>query len=387
MAITAISRDFNVTPNIVRMTSSDTLATVAGTGYLLAQAANLATINNGTWTWLADDMVLCSASDGDQLFTLSSDLESLDVYSTAGNGAVTLPVVSGNFVTFDGTLGALGDLGYAPSDATKTAVVMAGSAVVANRLAKFVDTAGTVDDTAGAATNLGNILAGASGTAGTLTSFPTTAANGSLILAAIDAGGAFNTTISNSVMGQSSVISIPDPGAATANFILSASAGTQSITAGNLSVAGSLTSVAGNITSGSSGDPGTFISFPPTAANGTLILAAVNAGGAFNTTISNGAMAQSTVYTIGDIGAATGGIPVATGAVRMKMVADAAVAGGSATQNVVDAFCTAASVVLAAWQTQANPAVIQTIVPGAGSFDIISDVDAGAGTVNYVIMK
>lgn len=161
----------------------------------------------------------------------------------------------------------------------------------------------------------------------------------------------------------------------------------------NLAVTGtgtfssSITSTAGNITSGSSGDAGTFVSFPATAANGTLIVAAVNAGGAFNTTVSNGAMAQSTVYTIADIGAATGGIPVSASAVRMKMVADAAVAGGSATQNVVDAFCTAASVVLAAWETQANPAVIQTIVPGVGSFDIISDVDAGAGTVNYMIFK
>lgn len=156
---------------------------------------------------------------------------------------------------------------------------------------------------------------------------------------------------------------------------------------GALTASTAITATDGPITSGSSGNAGTFISFPATAANGTLILAAANAGGAFNTTISNGTMAQSTAYTIGDIGAATGGIPVSTGAVRMKMVADAAVAGGSATQNVVDAFCTAASVVIALWQTQANPAVIQRVVPGAGSFDIISDVDAGAGTVNYVIMK
>lgn len=156
---------------------------------------------------------------------------------------------------------------------------------------------------------------------------------------------------------------------------------------GSLTASTSITATAGNITSGSSGDAGTFISFPATAANGTLIVAAANAGGAFNTTISNGSMGQSTVYSLGDIGAATGGIPVSTGAIRMKMVADAAVAGGSATQNVVDAFCSAASVVLAAWQTQANPAVIQTIVPGAGSFDVISDVDAGAGTLNYIIFK
>lgn len=144
---------------------------------------------------------------------------------------------------------------------------------------------------------------------------------------------------------------------------------------------------AGNLQAGLSGTAGTLISFPATAANGSFIFAAANAGGAFNTTISNGAMAQSTVYTLGDIGAASGGIPVSTGAIRMKMVADAAAGGGSATQNIVDAFCTAASVVLAFWQTQANNAVIRRVVPGVGSFDIISDVDAGAGTVNYVILK
>lgn len=79
----------------------------------------------------------------------------------------------------------------------------------------------------------------------------------------------------------------------------------------NLAVTGSglfsgpLSSTSGNITSGSSGDSGTFISFPATGSNGTLILAAANAGGAFNTTISNGTMGQSSVITIPDPGTAT----------------------------------------------------------------------------------
>lgn len=292
------------------------------------------------------------------------------------------------------------------ADPSAGGVTFSGGPSTANALVVFSDAAGNIKPANAAPVTLGqnlavtgtgvfsgalsstagNITSGSSGDAGSFISFPATAANGTLILEALNAGGAFNTTIRNSVMGQSSVISIPDPGAATANFVLTESAGTQSLT-GALTVAGAITSTAGNITSGSSGDAGSFISFPATAANGTLILEALNAGGAFNTTIRNSVMGQSTVYSLGDIGAATGGIPVSTGAVRMKMVADAAVAGGAATQNVVDAFCTAASVVLAAWQTQANPAVIRTIVPGAGSFDIISDVDAGAGTVNYMIFK
>ncbi len=74
---------------------------------------------------------------------------------------------------------------------------------------------------------------------------------------------------------------------------------------GALTASGAITSTAGNITSGSSGDAGTFISFPATAANGTLILQAVNAGGAFNTTIASGTIGQSSVITIPDPGTAT----------------------------------------------------------------------------------
>jgi len=68
----------------------------------------------------------------------------------------------------------------------------------------------------------GNLVAGSSGHAGTLSSFPGTATEGELIVAAVsNAGGNFNTTISNaSSVGQAQVISIPDSGASTANFLL-----------------------------------------------------------------------------------------------------------------------------------------------------------------------
>jgi len=305
------------------------------------------------------------------------------------------------------------------ADPSAGGVSFSGPASTANALVVFSDTAGNIKaasttTTLGQALNItgalgvsgaitstaGPITSGSSGDAGSFISFPATAANGTFIFEALNAGGAFNTTVRNSVMGQSSVISIPDPGAATANFVLSATAGGQTIaggltvstgnfavSAGTITSSGAITSTAGNITSGSSGDAGTFIAFPATAANGTMIIAAGNAGGAFNTTITSGTIGQSTVYTIPDILASTGGIVVSTGAVRMKMVADAAAAGGSATQNFADAFCTAASVVVGAWQTQTTPASILTIVPGAGSFDVVSSADAGVGTFNYVIYK
>ncbi len=102
---------------------------------------------------------------------------------------------------------------------------------VANYLAHFTNTTGTISSAAGNVIQPGNIQAGLSGTPGTLASFPAAAANGSLIISALNAGGAFNTTIRNSAMAQSSVISIPDPGAATANFVLNT--GTTNMAAGS----------------------------------------------------------------------------------------------------------------------------------------------------------
>ena len=561
MSVVSIQRNFNDQPQIVNMSVTDTQATIAATGWLNLSAtiASITAANNGgPWVWQVGDLVLVysSADNDDVLYQVNSTTHSLILYSTAGNGAVTLPVVSNDFVNFDGTLGALKDSGYSPSDPAKTKVVMAGSAVQVNYIAHFIDTAGTIDDTAANIQNDGNIQAGKSGVAGSLISFPVTASEGSLILAAVsnaggnftttisnassvgqsqvisipDSGGAaanfilsatsgsgqtiasgnlivsqgnvqagssghagtlgsfpsgassgelllaavtngsgnFNTTISNaSAVGQSQVVSIPDSGSSTANFIISKFTGTQHITVGSLEVdggnvlagisgaAGNLTSFPAGATSGklilaavtnSSGDFNTTISnasavgqsqvvsipdggsatsnfiisnsagtqtiatgslalslgnlsvgssghaqtisiFPTTAANGTLILAAGNAGGAFNTTVTSGTIGQSTVYTIPDILASTGGIVVSTAAVRMKSVAAAAAAGGAATQSFTDTFCTTGSNVIGNWNTQANAVSVFKIVPGNGSFVVTSSADAGVGTFNYVIMK
>lgn len=101
---------------------------------------------------------------------------------------------------------------------------------IANYIAHFTNTSGTLSSNAANVINAGNIQAGLSGTAGTLASFPATAAKGSLILAGVANTGNTNTTISNAAMGQASVISIPDPAAATADFVLAPAA----LVSGNL---------------------------------------------------------------------------------------------------------------------------------------------------------
>ena len=303
--ITRITRDWGTSaPNIVRMVADDTLATVFGANYISGQADNLATSNSGEWAWVQGDIVAVSATDGNNFGVFDGDDFATLVSLPIGNGSVTLPVADGNFTVFDGTLGGLQDLGYAPSDAAKTEVAMVDDATVLNHIMVSTDTAGTVGNLTGLAINDGGLQAGRSGVAGVLASFPAIAARGSLKIAGVANTGDTDVTISNAAHGQATVVSIPDGGQATTEFIIADSAGTQSITSGSLSVA------AGNLSAGSSGNAGTVSSFPTTAAKGSLKLAAVDNTNDDDVTVSNRAHGQATVYSIGDVGASTGSILV-----------------------------------------------------------------------------
>lgn len=170
----------------------------------------------------------------------SADLQSQEQLKAGLNVAVAAGSVNaGNFYTLVEPLpNKLGvDALVFNADPSAAQVSFSGGPSTANNLPVFSDTAGNIKAGTTAATygfgltlstgnfavSAGNVVAGSSGNSGNLASFPGTAANGELIVAAVNAGGAFNTTISNSTMGQSSVISIPDPGAATSKFVLSQS--------------------------------------------------------------------------------------------------------------------------------------------------------------------
>ncbi len=171
---------------------------------------------------------------------------------------------------------------------------------ILNHIAVYTNTAGALGEDATTAINGGNIQAGLDATAGTLASFPSTTISGKLVLAAVNnSSGNFNTTISNaSAVAQSQVVSIPDGGSATSNFILSKTTGTQHITVGSLEVD------AGNLIAGISGTAGFLQSFPASA-NGSLKIVAVANTGNTITTISNAAMGQASVVSIPDPAAAT----------------------------------------------------------------------------------
>lgn len=298
---TDVAGQINVNPRRVKIIATDNLATVTTAGYLNAK-------NLMGFALYATDVIdmwygyVSATSPGTyEVFTpsIAPATNVITLVQWANPGDVLLPVVGNDFANFNGATGQIKDAGYSPSDPVKTKVVMANGAVILNHIGTFKDTAGTLGNDAATAINGGNIQAGLSGTAGTLASFPATAARGSLVLQAVANTGNTLVTISNALHGQASVYSIPDSGAATANFIISALTGTQHITVGNLQID------AGNLLAGSSGNAGTVSSFPTTAARGSLVLAAVANTGNTNTTISNAAMAQASVISIPDPGAAT----------------------------------------------------------------------------------
>jgi len=169
---------------------------------------------------------------GDNLTTVTTagylNSSSIEAGIPLSNADIIMALYSFSQTTTTGSFGIFTvNISTSTGQVTLTAWGNPGDVVLpttANYLAHFTNTSGTLSSAADNVTNPGNIAAGLSGTPGTLTSFPGTASKGSLILAAVANTGNTATTISNAAMGQASVISIPDPGAATADFAIAAAA-------------------------------------------------------------------------------------------------------------------------------------------------------------------
>jgi hypothetical protein len=114
-----------------------------------------------------------------------------------------------------------------------------GALLAANNLSDVVSAATS-------ATNLGlgtgnnvaflNVFAGASGAAGVLRSYPATAAKGYLALVGVANTGDTAVSITNAAHGQASVLTIPDGGQTASSFLITNSAGTQTIATGNIAM-------------------------------------------------------------------------------------------------------------------------------------------------------
>lgn len=350
-----VAGQVGVNPRRVQLIVTDNLSTVTTAGYLNPEALIPDTV-------LTTDIFDC--------------IYSFNKATKVGSYIELLPTISGGVIT----------LNAAEGNVTLP--------TIANHIATYTNTTGGLSEDPATAISGGNIQAGLSGTAGYLASFPSTASKGSLHVTAVANTGNTVTTISNAAMGQASVVSIPDPGTATTNFIIADSAGTQHITSGSLEVD------QGNLTAGSSGHAGTVSSFPGTASKGSLILAAVNNTGNTATTISNAAMGQASVISIPDPGAATAEFVIAPSAlvsgnaVKASGTAGLVVDGGYAfhagttgtyagggTSNAFTVTGMASSwIVTASILTQSNTASIVKAVPSSNTLTVTFSADPGAGT-------
>lgn len=354
----------------------------------------------GGFSFYPNDVCLVSYGTNSSGFfsvSISNTVITLDPLYNSVTGDTTI----GDFAVFSDDEGGIEDTGISPSDATKTKVVMASAAVIANHIACFSDTAGTVNDDSTTAINGGNIQAGLSATAGYLASYPSASAKGSLRLTAVANTGDTVTTISNAAMGQASVVSIPDPGASTANFLVSAlaGAGTQHITTGNLQID------QGVLTTGSSGHVGGLVTFPPTAAKGALQIVPTDNTGDTLTTITNDAFGQATTLHFPDPGTVNAQIVVAPAALvdnnivkasgTTGKVADAGYriianttaswGGGGATNNFAATGLTAGCKGTAVIRSSTNAVSIVKAEPDTDLLKITFSGDPGAGTtIDYI---
>ena len=176
-----------VNPSIVYIDTNDTLVTVLTTGYLNKAVQQGYVFNESMMACVSTKTAPNATSTQVAWLEVSKSGANWSLVPTGGSGSVILPTIP-------------------------------------NHIATYTNTTGTLSEDPATAISGGNIQAGLSGTAGLLASFPTTAARGSLRLAAVANTGNTNTTISNAAMGQASVITIPDPAGATANFAIAPAA-------------------------------------------------------------------------------------------------------------------------------------------------------------------
>lgn len=230
---------------------------------------------------------------GDNLATITTagylNFSSIEAGVPLSNADVVMALYSFNQQTNSGSFGIF-TVNIATSTGQITLIEWTGTSgvilpTIANHIATYTNTTGTLSEDPATAITGGNLQAGLSGTAGTVASFPATASRGSLVLAAVANAGNTNTTISNVAMGQASTVSIPDPVNAAARFMIGATA--TPFVSGNFPAA----SGTGGLMVDSGASPGSFANL--TAANtfsgaGQIILAKADGTEAANAVTASG---------------------------------------------------------------------------------------------------
>ena len=135
-----------ILPQMKRMVTTDSLATITTAGYLNGVDLQSNPIQASDVLDVLYSYNLQTNSGTFGIFTVSISNGVITLTQWANPGDVLLPVVSGDFANFNGTTGQISDAGFSPTDATKTKVVMLNAAPTINHAAIFTNANGTIGD-------------------------------------------------------------------------------------------------------------------------------------------------------------------------------------------------------------------------------------------------
>ena len=151
MAITSILRNFNGSPSMVFIQSDNTLAELTTDQYLTLEQPTIDALNNGPFTFNADDYCLINYADGEGFFKL--DLTDNKFVSATSAGEVILPVTVNNVALFADAEGTIKN-GAAPSNPALPTVIFAQPPFGIGNLPKVGDTNGSLEDSGLVAENV-----------------------------------------------------------------------------------------------------------------------------------------------------------------------------------------------------------------------------------------
>lgn len=232
MSITAIGRYFVGDPNIVAIVTTDNLATITTTDYLVTQADEIELLQNGEFQWTDTDLVLIYYSGGIGFFTRDATNNTFDALAAPSGLSATLQdgnIFVGNAINVATGVTPSGDITL-----TNAGVfgITAGAIVNAD-----VNAAAAIAYSKLAALTSGNILVGSAGNVAT-----SVAMTGDIAIT--------NTGVTS--IQADTIVNADINSAAAIAYSKLATLATGSIVAGNAGVP-TATAVSGDITIGATG--------------------------------------------------------------------------------------------------------------------------------------
>lgn len=206
----------NMTPRICYIETDNTVAEITTTGFLNAAVQNGAQFKDS-------DMCLVSTKT-----TPGATVVSVGWYEVAKVGSDTSLLAPSSSSTVVGNFNATGTVTAGTGLIATTGGVTATAGNIVATAGNIIATAGSVAAATTVTATAGALVSGAlaGGFAGALNLWADTTLSGALRMLAVDnASGDFDTIISNAAaVGQDQTITVPNAGAATANFLLSTGA-------------------------------------------------------------------------------------------------------------------------------------------------------------------